>query len=302
MAGNLFYRYIWLVDTIYRAGKISFEEINNRWVRNEMSNGMRIPLRTFHNHRSAIEEMFDINIECSKAGGYYYYIGNAEELKKNGARSWLLSTFAVNNLIAESRDLKSRILFEEIPSGHFFLAPIIEAMRDNEILEITYQSYRKNTPTTFTVEPYCVKVFKQRWYLVARSPFYDKVLIYALDRIKDLDKTGKTFVYPKTFYPETYFDSSFGIIVNTDEKVECVKIKVYGEQSAYIRSLPLHSSQKEVETTDEYAVFEYMLRPTYDFVQELLSHGSNIEVLSPIVLREQVSQIVREMMGRYSYK
>ena len=99
---------------------------------------MEIPLRTFHNHRKAIEELFDINIECNKRGGYYYYIENKEDLEKGGVRDWLLNTFAVNNLINESHRLKQRILFEEIPSGRQYLTSVIEAMRDSFIIELTY--------------------------------------------------------------------------------------------------------------------------------------------------------------------
>jgi hypothetical protein len=138
---NLFNRYIWLVDTIYRAGKITFEEINRKWLRNDMSKGEDLPLRTFHNHRIAIEEMFDINIECDKYNGYSYFIENKDDLEKGGIRSWLLNTFAVNNLINESHHLKRRILFEEIPSGQRFLTTIIEAMRDELTLEVTYQGF-----------------------------------------------------------------------------------------------------------------------------------------------------------------
>ncbi|MDR3141759.1 MAG: hypothetical protein LBU37_08565 [Tannerellaceae bacterium] len=160
MATDLYNRYIWLVDTIYRAEKITFEEINAKWVRTEMSGGEDIPLRAFHNHRKAIEELFDINIECDKRAGYVYYIENVEDMKRPGVRSWLLNTFAVNNFINESHKLKHRILFEQIPSGELFLTPLIEAMRDEVSVEITYQSFWREKPHTFEAEPYCVKVFK----------------------------------------------------------------------------------------------------------------------------------------------
>ena len=140
MAKNLFNRYVWLVNTIYEAGKITFEEISNRWERSALGDGTPLPLRTFHNHRKEIEALFDINIECNKRGGYYYYIENAEEMDRGDVRTWLLNTFAVNNLINESYAIKSRILFEEIPSGQRFLSPIIGAMRDGVELEITYKN------------------------------------------------------------------------------------------------------------------------------------------------------------------
>lgn len=140
MAKDLFNRYIWLVDTIYRQPEgLTFDEINEKWMRSSRSEENPIPLRTFHNHRAAIEELFEINIECNKST-YKYFIDNAEDLEKGGVRRWLLNTFAVNNLINESHKLKKRILFEDIPSGQQFLAPVIEAMRDGVLLEITYQS------------------------------------------------------------------------------------------------------------------------------------------------------------------
>ena len=299
MAKDLFNRYIWLVDVIYRTQKITFEEINERWMRTEMSNGEEIPLRTFHNWRKAIEEIFDINIECNKRGGYYYYIENADDMEKGGVRNWLLNTFAVNNLINESHHLKQRILFEEIPSGRKFLTPIIEAMRDNLVLHFSYQSYWWNEPKEIEAEPYCVKVFKLRWYVVAYNRLKKGLRIYALDRICELQISETLFKYPKDFDPEAYFDASFGIIVDEEYDIETVRIKVYNNQDKYLQALPLHHTQKEVETTECYSVFEYFLRPTYDFQQELLSHGSSIEVLSPLWLRDEFKEQTKQMQEIY---
>jgi len=300
MAKDLFNRYIWLVDTIYRAGKINFEEINERWLRNKSSEGKELPLRTFHNHRAAIEELFNINIECDKRNGYNYFIENKEDIEKGGIRSWLLNTFAVNNLINESHKLKHRILFEQIPSGQQYLTQIIEAMRDELTLEIIYQSFWREEPNSFKIEPYCVKVFKQRWYIVARNPYYEAIRIYSLDRIQHLRTTEEPFRLSKNFHPETFFKHAFGIIV--DEAIEpcTVKIKVFGKKRKYLQTLPLHHSQTETETAEDYSVFSYFIAPTFDFRQEILSHGDEIEVVSPKWFREEIVGIVREMSGLYS--
>lgn len=299
MAKDLFNRYIWLVDTIYRAGRITFEEINVRWRRTEMSGGEDIPLRTFHNHRKAIEEMFDINIECDKRDGYRYFIENAEDMQKGGVRNWLLNTFAVNNLINESHHLKRRILFEDIPSGRKYLTPLIEAMRDNAVVEMTYQGYWRAEPHTFEVEPYCVKVFRQRWYVVGKSVGDGRIRIYSLDRICNLRETDARFAYPKDFDPQRYFEASFGIIVDESYDVEKVSVRVYGNKCKYLRALPLHTSQREMVTTENYSIFEYHLRPTYDFRQELLSHGDEIEVLEPQWFRKEMKHIADKMHEYY---
>ena len=298
MAKDLFNRYIWLVDTIYRAGRITFEEINEKWLRNSMSEGNDLPLKTFHNHRHAIEDMFDINIVCDKKDGYRYYIENADDMEKGGVRTWLLNTFAVNNLINESHHLKRRIVFEQIPSGQKFLTPIIEAMRDGLSIEITYKSFWRQTEYTTEVEPYFVKVFRQRWYVIGFCNERDSIRTFALDRILTFETSDNKFTYPKEFDPDAWFADCFGIITE-DIKAERVRVKVYGKQRWYFHSLPLHHSQNESETTEDYSIFEYHIRPTFDFRRELLSHGGAVEVLSPQWFREEMADEAADMAEIY---
>lgn len=299
MVRNLLDQYIWLVNTIYRARRIAFDELNRLWIQNEdLSDGKGLNIRTFHRHRNAIESLFDINIECDKSDGYAYYIENTDDIKNNGIRSWLLNTFAVNNLINESHKLKKRILFEEIPSGQKYLTHIIEAMRDNLQIEITYQGFNKAQSNTFIIYPYCLKVFCQRWYVIGYSPYYENEMIYSLDRINDLSITKDKFKYPKDFDPQTYFKYSYGIIID-DTEIEEIEIKVCKDQRKYIRTLPLHSTQKEIDMKRDYSIFQYTMRPTYDFRQEILSQGDKMEVISPKWLRDEIADTIRKMGEKY---
>ena len=294
---NLFNRYVWLVDTIYRRGKITYEEISDLWSRSTLNeDGEELPLRTFHNHRQAIEEMFDINIECDKRNNFTYYIENSEDMKRGGVRSWLLNTFTINRLINESHKMKHRILFEQIPSGQRFLTPIIEAMRDDLIIKITYQSFWNDSPRIYEIEPYCVKVFRQRWYVVAKSQFHNSVRTFSLDRIQNLQTTEKKFKLPKKFCPETFFKDAFGIIVDRDVETCEVQIKAFGNKRKYFQTLPLHHSQEELVISENESIFSYYLSPTFDFRQELLSHGDEITVLSPQWLREEIREIARKVV------
>ena len=297
---NLFNRYVWLVDIICRRGKVTLEEINECWRGSSLNlSGENIPLRTFHNHRKAIEQMFDINIECDRCNRHRYYIENAEDMEKGGVRSWLLNTFAVNNLINESHKIKHRILFEQIPSGQKYLTPIIEAMRDGLTIDMTYQSFWHNDPATFEVYPYCIKVFRQRWYLIAYSPYIERIRIYGLDRIKDIVVTDNSFHLPEDFNGEAFFSDCFGIIAEENIKVEKVLIKVYKKQDSYIRALPLHHSQKEEENGDDYTIFSYHIKPTFDFRQELLSHDADVEVLAPKWFRDEIAEVILEQHNVY---
>lgn len=299
MASNLLNKYVWLVETIYRAGYISYKEINAKWINDEISEGVGLPLRTFHKWRVAVEEMFGLVIDCKRKGGYRYYIANAEDLKEGNIRNWLLNTISTSNLLIDNLMLKDRILLEHIPSGQEFLTDIIDAMKKGSIITITYQNYWHNTSHVFDVEPYCVKLFKQRWYVIGRTPYYDQVRIYSLDRINEISLTNKKFQMPKSFNPTEYFEDSFGIIVATDTPAEKVTIKVSSTQAKYIRAVPLHHSQEEIESHEDFSIFEYWIRPTSDFLQELLWHGENIEVLKPQWFRHQIAEKIENLRDNY---
>ena len=299
MAKNLLNKYVWLVETIYKAKKITYEEINQSWLDNDLSEGNPLPLRTFHKWRIAIEEMFGLIIENEQGGQYRYYIQNAHELRSGSMRSWLFNTLTVSNLMLDSVSIKDKVLFEEIPDGEQYLPDILEALKKNLVLGMTYQSFTRDEANSFEIEPYCLKAFKQRWYLVARSPYYNKIMIYALDRVQWLGLTEKSFKYPKNFIPEEFFDDCFGIIADQNVNIETVKFKVSAGQANYLRSLRLHQSQHEIERTDEYSIFTVRLRPTFDFRQEILSQGSDIEVLEPKWFRDEIAEISKHMWNKY---
>ena len=298
MAKDLFNRYIWLIDTIYRNGRLTMKEINEKWMKTDFSMGEPLPLRTFHNHRIAIQEMFDINIGCDRST-YEYYIEDVESLLGGSVRNWLINTFSVNNILNESHKLQSRILFENIPSGQKFLTPVLEAMRENVVLKMTYKGYARKEPHVFDVQPYFIKIFRQRWYMAGFSLEKKQIRIYAFDRIVALEETSDKFEYPKDFDAEDYMSGCFGIIRDDDIPIQHILLKVTGGQENYFRALPLHHSQEEVETTEEYGVFSYYLAPTFDFYQEILSHGNFVELLSPETVRNEMKQITQQMSVLY---
>jgi len=180
-----------------------------------------------------------------------------------------------------------------------YLTPIVEAMRDNLSIEITYQAFWRDSPYTLEVCPYCIKVFKQRWYVIAYNPLKERILIYALDRIKKLSITDKIFMLPKDFDGELFFTDCFGIVAGDGHKAENVLIKVNKIQDRYIRALPLHHSQKEIENSSDYTVFSYYIRSSFDFRQELFSHGSEIEVLEPKWFRDEIAEIISKQHNIY---
>lgn len=296
---DLLGRYVWLIDTIRSHGRISFEEINECWRHSRLGYGDDLPWRTFMNHKKAIADVFNIYIECDKRDGYRYYIDHPEDLEGDSFRSWLIDSYATLNQLQADRSLEHRIQFEDIPSGSRFLTRILEAMRFNAVLLITHQGFGKDYASTFEVEPYAVKVFNRRWYLIGRTPYYNQVRIYALDRISEVETMDKKFKMPTDFSLSDYFDGCVGIVVDKEIPIEKIVIRVYGYARKYLATLPIHASQTLVASNDESTTYSYQVRPNYEFLQALLQQADQIEVLSPQSVRDEMKRFTENILAHY---
>ena len=298
MSKNSFSRYIWLIDLINRRGYIKMSEISDAWQRCSLNDKHQdsLPERTFFNHRDAISEIFGLDIELDKELGYHI---PTSQMNNNGARAWLFQTLSINNIINESTNLRDKILFESVPSAIPFLGEIINIIRDGNAMNLTYQSYKNREPYTFEAHPYCLKMFKQRWYVLAKTPKYDYPTIYSLDRVKDVEELDIKAEIPQDFNAEEYFRPFYGIITGEGEDPQPIKIKVKPDQAHYFRSLPLHHSQMEIEPIDNYPVFSYFVVPSHDFIQEILSHGDDVQVLEPKELADTIKIIAAKMVKLY---
>ena len=299
MAKNYFKSYIWLLETLQSRGPQTLKEIKDLWMRSAINEeGKELATRTFANHIASIADIFGIDIVCDRKTNRYY-IENIDDVGGKSIREWMLDALCLNSLLNESATLRDRVIFENVPSNRRFLADIIQAIRDNYKLEIRYKSYRKTEEETFIIEPYFLKEFKRRWYLYGYKGDADGPHMMALDRMIDVDIIPEEFTMPEEFLAEDYFRGIYGARVYPNMKREMVKLKVYGTQVQYFRSLPLHSSQKEVEKNDKYSVFTYFLTSDYDFKQDVLSFGDKVEVLEPKELREEMKEIVEKLMNNY---
>ena len=294
----LFREYIWLVNTIYKARKISLSEINEKWIETDYSGGVEFSRTTFHRHKIAIEDMFGIYIECDRKNGFKYYIGNEYVLQENSVQNWMLSTLSVSSLLAESMSLNERILLENIPSGGENLKMLIKAMKESKKISITYRRYGGHATRTFDLEPYCLKLFGQRWYLLGR--FADRgMATFSIDRMLEIKVSNEKFKFDEDFDAASYFSDCFGVMLDENSKPEKVVIRAYGFEPYYLRDLPLHHSQRVIQSTEEYSDFELRLKITSDFKTKLLSRGEWIEILEPKALAEEIIEWHQKSIDRY---
>ena len=298
MAKDSFRRYIWMLDTIQRHGRITLAALKDEWRRSSVNDeNKELAPRTFANYKENIEEIFGIEIACDRATNEYYIV-NESDLGDDAIRDWMLNSLSLRNLLNESAGLHERIVIEDVPSSHRFLTVILDAMRDNRKLVLTYKGYSMDDYKDMTVHPYSIRLFKRRWYLIGYSEYSKGMRIYMLDRVSDTRILEEEFEMPEDFDAEGYFEEYHGIHRSSAKKVT-VKVKVLSSKRDLVRTIQLHSTQKEIETTSSYSVFEYYLRPNFDFKQDILSYMGSAEVLEPVTLRRELASILLDMYKLY---
>ena len=296
-----FIKCIWITNTIVAAGEdgISLAELNRKWT--AVPENDPIPDRTFFRLKSQIADIFGIDIECDK-GRNTYYIPYRDELYDDKLKMWLLNSYALHNRLSGDPQLRRRVQFEDIPGGTHWLDSLLDAMQKCLKIRILYQkSFEDDLSEYAHCKPFGLKLFKQRWYLIAENR-EGAMRFFSLDRIHDVEVSTESFQMPEDFDMEKLFEEAFGMYVNPEIKAERVVIKADIPQSQYLKSLPLHHSQRIIEESDDYVVFAWKLKPTYDFIQQLLTMNLHIEVLEPISLRQQMNELLNTMLGKYKRK
>ena len=219
---------------------------------------------------------------------------------------WLIATIRQNGRLtlkalqekwtADSTTVKDRIVLENVPEGEQFLPVIIKAIRLNRRLHMRYQRFGCEVSEK-TVEPYVLKLWGRRWYLLVFTGHH--MATYSLDRMLSVEMTDETFVMPDTFSSEQFFGEYYGVLTDETTPLTHAVVRAYGKTANYLRTLPLHHSQRVKDTTEAYTDFSYDIRPTPDFIGELLKYDQGLEVVDPPELRLKICKIMEEMLNRY---
>lgn len=303
MHGSSYDKYVWLIDIFERKGSMTFAEIAEEWLKASINYEEEpLALRTFNRWKQKIYDQFGMKLVCNRSTNKYS-IENAHGLKNGDVRKWLFDALTVTNMLNERDALEGRILLENIPSGREYMQPILDAMKDNRKMEVTYKDFADDEPYTVTYAPYFVKLFQRRWNVIGKVDGSKELTRFSLDRIRDVKILDSTFSMPKGFDASAYLANCYGVAFYTftGEVVEPTRVvfRVDYAQRDYVRTLKVHPSQKEIVTTDYYSDFEVFVRPTYDFLQFILSLNFRTQIIEPFDLRLMMAEIVYEMARNY---
>ncbi|MBK9793161.1 MAG: WYL domain-containing protein [Sphingobacteriales bacterium] len=243
----------------------------------------------------------DFNIELvydKKQRGYY--------IEKNTSTDTIIQFIKNMSLQANllefskiSQESNAIILKEEYYlKGIEWIPVLLDAIQHQLSVELTYHKFYEPKPDRFNFHPYGLKEFQGRWYAVGLVKGETKITKFGVDRIVDIKLTDKKFKTNKDIDLVTYFSRMIGII-DDDGSREIVVLSFTPFQANYIRTLPLHWSQKEILTNDKEVQFEYYLLLNHELMQKILSYGAEVKVIKPAALQAKHKEWLKNALTRY---
>ena len=302
MSRNSTNQITWLLGKL-STGKYSMEELQEEW---KKDTGKTIKERSLFRWISALGSKHNVLVICENGNRY---IADKGDFKQYDTEKWIAYTSKINDLIIKHDDIKDKILIDNIPSESQYLEGILNAISSNLIIKIKYTKYSSDDSRNlenhqYTIYPYCVKRFENRWYVLGLVVKRDKedrhqIQKFSLDMINELKLQREKFKPDPNFNAAKYFEDVYGITTDDNGPLTEIRISVDAWLANYLRTLPLHHSQKEPGGSTSFNVFQYTLRPANDFYQALLHHGSHLKVLSPESVRDEMKKLIQEMAEKY---
>ena len=290
---------LYLIDLLSRRGSMSLKEINEHFKYSSIYDG-EIITRTFARYKDFIELNFPCRIEYNDRTREYSLKRDTLYGEDESLYNYLLSAFHIESMTELAVKHRDKVKLLMPPTGVENVQMVLEAIDQSKGLLCDYYSFNKKTKKAHRLIPYFLKTWEQRWYLVAEPDNHHHGLsVFALERMDNLRLTEEKMKPSNEITVDEYFDGSFGVN-HSDEQVPVrLVVKVYGSQVDYVRALPIHESQREIETTEEYALFEYRVVPCYNLFQQLLWHRERLEVMEPAFVREEMKSIVKALAEIY---
>ena len=278
---------------------MSLKEINDHYQYSSIYDGEIIP-RTFARYKDYIAETFHCYIDCNQSTNQYFLKRYHQYGQDESLYNYLLSAYHIEGMSELAVKHRDKVKLLDAPTGVENVQIILEAIDKQKGIECVYYSFDKATKKQQLLIPYFLKTWEQRWYLAAEPDnHHHGISIFALERMDNIRLTEKKMLPSNDVTADEYWEGSFGVNHSDNQVPEQIVIKAYGAQAEYIRALPIHESQKELERTDEYTIFEYHIVPCFNLFQQLLWHREKLEIIEPIKMREEMKKIVQNIISLY---
>ncbi len=257
-----------------------------------------INIRTFQRDVKEIASNYNIEIKCNRSDLSYQIVIDENDIHTER----LIETYDMLNALNVHKNLSQHLILENRkPLGTENMHGILHAIKTHHQISFIHESYWNSDTgkVARTICPLVIKEAQNRWYIIGKDTSDNQIKTFGLDRITDFEILKERFKYPTNYNPEIAFKDSFGIVSSNGENPQKIILSFTKEQGKYVKSLPLHHSQKELLSNENEYQIQLYLHPTYDFEMELLSLGSKVKVLEPESLKNSIMQKIKEALVRY---
>jgi hypothetical protein len=292
-----FKRYLYIIDRL-RSRASNFTELQEYVIRKleneDINSNFEYAIRTFERDKKDILTLFGISIEYNRKDKTYNI--DEEEIEDQSVTR-MIDAFSIHHALQEGNKLSPSVFLEKRKSlGTEHIHGIIHAIQNLYFLKFTHKKHWEEDFTQREVKPIAVKESQQRWYLVAWDKKDERIKTFGLDRISNLKITDTKFK-PIQYNVEKEYQHAFG--VETYEAVTKIVLEFSWQQGNYIKSFPLHESQHILEENEDRVLVEIYIHPTNDIIMELLKYSSNVKVIAPISLQNEMKNRILEMTKLY---
>lgn len=287
------YRQLEIIQ-LSKKGPFTWDKLERRLM--EKSEGADLDLmiskRTLSRDLIEIDRLFGLSIKFDYSSGSYFL--NKEESSENHLE--LLEAFETIQAFGRSSRLRGKVFFENrLARGTEYLKPILEAIEEQEAIQIDYEKYWLWELENRTIRPIALKEYQYRWYVMAWNE-KDELRFFGLDRIKLLETLPGKVTLPPAPDLECRFLETIGIINNPDEPVETVILTFTEFKGRYIQSMPLHLTQEILINDKNILQISLRVKINHELIALILSHGDEVKVEEPVRLKEMVREKVKKIL------
>lgn len=288
-------QYLILVESLEKIPNQTLKELHNKLE----EEGFNVAERTLQRHIEELRNEYGIEITCNRSFNTYSI---NKELSVNISffvqflQTAIQAQFVVTN-IKDFKNISQYIHLSDSQAikGIDLLEPLLKAIKEQKTINFIHENYLNGTHNPYEIQPYLLKEYLNRWYVVGFVPAEDCFLTFGLDRIKELNINRKKFIRKVNEDPNDFFENCIGLVFS-EHPLQEVKIKATEHQAKYIRSQPLHKSQSE----EPNYIFTYNLTPNYELMQRILMMGDQVTVLEPQWLIDEIKEILKKSLNNYN--
>ena len=270
--------------------------------------GIETAPRTLEKDQQDIESYYGLRIKFSHPNrGYYLNQQKDEDFSDFRQFLRLLERCERLAFLTHASDVLNTgkyLLLEENHTlqGLHHMPTLWEALRSQRQISFTYQAFHSLEPKRYQVDPLVIQEYRNRWYLAGWDQEEERFKTFGLERMQEPILADTPVQGDRRSQFISLTESALGVFVSPEDEVELLVLHFHSQIAPYIRTVPIHRSQKLIQENQKGLWIELRLIINLELEREILSYGEQVEVLEPIWLREKVRERAEMVLKKYLNK